>query len=158
MWSVWPWSFLSPPTWVIHRNHNQCLKYQVTSQRAWVTTESHKSPICHCGWSTVLASCLLTLPYKLEPRELPLLLLLKELFLGCPHFPLPGLAAVYNDSALLTCNCLPAFFFFFKKRDFQLIFLHHLVSEKLLNNPADFSSAFGSLHISESRDAQSREN
>lgn len=157
MWSAWPWSFHSPPTWVIHLNHHQCLKHQVTSQRPWVTTESHKSPISGCGWTTVLASCLLTLPYKLELRGFPLLLLLKELFLGCPHFPLPGLAAVYNDSALLTFNCLP-FFFFFKKRDFQLIFLYHLVSEKLLNNLADFSSAFGSLNISQSRDAQTRDN
>lgn len=132
---------------MIHLSHHQCLKCQVTSQRPWITTESHKS----------LASCLLTFPYKLELRGFPLLLLLRELFLGCPHFPLPGLAAFYNDSALLTCNCLP-FFFFFKKRDFQLIFLYHPVSEKLLNNLADFSSAFSSLNISQSRDAQTREN
>lgn len=62
--------------------------------------------------------------YKLELRGFPLLLLLKELFPGCPHFPLPGLAAL---QWLCTFDLqLPAFFFnycyFFKKRDFQLIF------------------------------------
>lgn len=54
--------------------------------------------------------------------------------------------------------CLFFFFSFLKKRDFQLIFLYHLVPEKLLNNLADFSSTFVSLNITHIRTVQTREN
>lgn len=145
MRSAWPWSFRSPPTRVIHLNRYQCSK-KVTSQRTWV--------ISHCGWSTVLASCLLTRPYKLELRGFPLLRLLAELFPGCPHFPRPGLAAVHNDSALLTCNCLPDFFFFFLRKGISSWFSYIIW---FLNNLVDFSNAFGSLNVSQSGDTQTRE-
>lgn len=115
MWPTWLWSSHSPPPWMIHLKLHHCSKHQVSSQKPWVTTESHKRPVSHCSRTTVLPSCLTTLPYKLELREFPLLVLLKELFLGCPHFPLPGLAAVDDDSAVLTCNCLAFFFFSLRK-------------------------------------------
>lgn len=97
---------------VIDLNHNQCLRCQVTSQNPTVNTERHKSPISHCSWTTVPASSLLTLPYKLELRGFPLPLLLKGLFPGCPHFPfldaLLPVMMVYFWPAV-------AFFFFFLK-------------------------------------------
>lgn len=135
---------------VIDLNHNQCLRCQVTSQNPTVNTERHKSPISHCSWTAVPASSLLTLPYKLELRGFPLPLLLKGLFPGCPHFPF--LDALLPVMMVYFWPAVAFFFFFFFLKDFQLIFLYHLVSEKPLN--LDDFSHFSSLLLWVSQSAE----